>query len=118
MTFYFRLIFYALLAVNFLTGCKSNIKQQEDNIYSRHLQKHITLTIISTPPPDDKSSMNLLLLNDGQDIAQLGVKEIVDSLYDKNLIQPLVIVAIHASDRIQEYGVSGFPDYKNNGSRS
>lgn len=118
MEYNFRLIFCALLVVNLLAGCKNNIKQQEDNIYSRHLQEHIKLTIISTPPPADKSSMNLLLLNDGQDVAQLGVKEIVDSLYSKNLIQPLVIVAIHAVDRMQEYGVSGFPDYKNNGSRA
>jgi len=115
---YYKLFFYSLLAVAITTGCKGKIKQQEDEIYSRHLQEHIKLTIISTPLPDDKSSMNLLLLNDGQDAGQLGVKEILDSLYKKKAIQPLIIVAIHAGDRMQEYGVSGFPDYNNNGSRA
>lgn len=118
MKHYFKLVFFPLLVCIIALSCKSKIKQQEDEIYSRHLQEHVKLTIISTPLPDDKSSMNLLLLNDGQDAGQFGVKEIVDSLYRKKLIQPLVIVAIHAGDRIQEYGVSGFPDYQHNGSRA
>ncbi len=118
MKHYFKLFLFALLAGIFVYGCKSKIKQREDEIYSRHLQEHIKLTIISTPMPDDKGSMNLLLLNDGQDAGQFGVKEIVDSLFGKKLIQPLIIVAIHTGDRMQEYGVSGFPDYQQNGSRA
>ncbi|MEO6733369.1 MAG: alpha/beta hydrolase-fold protein [Ferruginibacter sp.] len=101
-----------------LVNCKGNIKEQQDEIYSRHLQEHIKLTIISTPVPDNKSRVHLLLLNDGQDVDQLGVKKIVDSLYSKNLIEPLVIVAIHAGDRMQKYGVSNLPDYKNNGAKA
>ena len=108
-----------LLAATFtLTSCGKKIKQQEDEIYSRHLQEHIKLTIISTPMPDDKSQMNLLLLNDGQDIDKLRIKFIVDSLYKKDLIQPLIIVAIHAGNRDEEYGVAGYPDFKNRGNRA
>ena len=110
--------FYVLCVAITFTACKSKIKQQEDKIYSRHLQEHFNLSIISTPMPDDKSNLNLLILNDGQDITKLRVKEIVDSLYRKNLIQPLVIVAVHANDRMQEYGVAGFPDYKGNGGKA
>lgn len=114
----FQLI-YLLVWISFLTiGCKNNIKQQEDEIYSRHLQTHIKLTIISTPAPTDKSKINLLLLNDGQDVASLRIKEIIDSLYEKESIQPLVIVAVHANERMQEYGVIGKPDFNNNGSRA
>ena len=98
-----------------LTACGSKLKENTDSIYSRHLQKHIELTIISTPPPPEKNSFNLLLLNDGQDIEKLGIEKIIDSLYKKNLLQPLLVVAINAFDRIQEYGVAGYPDYKNNG---
>lgn len=118
MKHHYSLVVSVLLAVTIATGCKNKIKQQEDEIYSRHLQEHIKLTIISTPPTEDKRNMNLLLLNDGQDADQLGVKEIVDSLYRKKIIQPLVVVAIHAGNRMQEYGVSGLPDVKNNGSRA
>lgn len=118
MKHFFFLFFYFCLAGFITSGCKNKIKQQADEIYSRHLQEHIHLTIISTPITEEKNSVNLLLLNDGQDAGQLGVKEIVDSLYRKKLIQPLVVVAIHAGNRIQEYGISGFPDFKNNGSRA
>ena len=71
-------------AVTFLSACGPKVKETSDSIYSRHLQKHIDLDIISTPVPKDKKTFNLLLLNDGQDIAKLRAKNIVDSLYKKN----------------------------------
>ena len=106
---------FLLLSVALLAACGSKTKENKDEIYSRHLQKHIKLTIISTPVPNDKGDFNLLLLNDGQDVEQLRVKKVVDSLYKKKLIQPLVVVAIDAVDRMHEYGVAGFPDYQGNG---
>ena len=109
---------YFLVLVILLTGCKHKIKEAEDEVYSRHLQKHIKLTIINTPVPDDKNSYNLLLLNDGQDMDKLHAKQIIDSLYKKNLLQPLVVVAITANDRMHEYGVADMPDYKNNGTQA
>ena len=96
----------ALLLLISAFSCKSKIKQQDDELYSRHLQRQVKLTIISTPMPDDKSEMNLLLLNDGQEMGQFRIKEIVDSLYSKNLIKPLLVVGIHAGDRMKEYGVA------------
>ena len=107
------LIFTAIILLS--SGCHSKIKEHKDEVYSRHLQKHIGLTVLSTPAPKEKGDFNLLLLNDGQDIEKLGIKNIVDSLNRKKLIQPLVVVAINAFDRIQEYGVAGNPDYQGNG---
>ena len=100
------------------TGCKKKIKQQEDQVYSRHLQRQVRLSIIATPMPDDKSTLNLLLLNDGQDLDKYHIKEILDSLYSKDLIQPLIVVGIIAGDRMKEYGVSGAPDFMNRGDRA
>ena len=101
--------------VFFLLSCKHKSEMHSDTIYSRHLQKHIQLSIINTPVPKDKNTFNLLLLNDGQDIGKLRVKDIIDSLYKKELIQPLVVVAINTDARMQEYGVADYPDYQNNG---
>lgn len=108
----------ALLAIVSSFSCRKKIKQQEDEIYSRHLQRHVKLTIINTPIPDDKSQLNLLLLNDGQDLQQFRVKAIVDSLYRKHLISPLLVVGIHAGERMREYGIAGFPDYQHNGDKA
>jgi enterochelin esterase-like enzyme len=107
-----------LTVIIFTPGCKKKIKQQEDEIYSRHLQRQVKLTIITTPMPDDKSTMNLLLLNDGQDFEKLRIKEIVDSLYKKKLIEPLLVVGIAAGDRTKEYGVSEQPDFMNRGDKA
>ena len=78
-------------------GCKSKIKQQDDELYSRHLQRQVKLTIVSTPMPDDKTELNLLVLNDGQEMGQFRVKEMIDSLYSKKLIKPLLVVGVHAA---------------------
>lgn len=102
----------------FATGCKKKIKVQEDQVYSRHLQRQVKLSILSTPIPDDKSTLNLLFLNDGQDLEKLHVKEIADSLYKKDLIQPLIIVGIIAGNKDKEYGVSESPDYKGRGEKA
>jgi enterochelin esterase-like enzyme len=113
---YLRQFLTSLFFIAAFTSCHHKIKETKDSIYSRHLQKHIDLTIISTPVPEEKNSFNLLLLNDGQDIEQFRIKEIIDSLYKKKLLQPLLVVAINVYDRMQEYGVAGYPDYQNNGS--
>lgn len=103
------------LFILFLAGCKEKIKVTEDKVYSRHLQRHVKLSIYNTPVPKDKNSFNLLLLNDGQEAGQLRLNEILDSLNENELIQPLVVVAIHTSNRMKELGIADHPDYKNNG---
>lgn len=108
----------SLLLLLFSVGCKKKIKQQEDQLYSRHLQRQVKLSILSTPVPDDKSELNLLLLNDGQDLQKFGVKEILDSLYKKKLIKPLIIVGIVADERTKEFGVSQQPDFMERGDKA
>lgn len=107
--------FFILLNIGLLSACNSKIKENKDEIYSRHLQKHISITIISTPAPKNKSDFNLLLLNDGERMKQLDLKNILDSLNRKKLIKPLIIVCIDAFDASREFGVAGFPDSPNKG---
>ena len=110
-------IIVLLLLISGLS-CKNKIKQQDDELYSRHLQRQVKLTIISTPMPDDKTEMNLLILNDGQDMGKFRIKEIIDSLYKKKLIKPLLIVGVHAGDRMKEYGVADYPDFLKRGDKA
>lgn len=96
--------------------CQLKMQESRDSVYSKHLQKNIDLTIISTPFPENKNEYNLLLVNDGQDIEHFNLKKIIDSLYKKNSLKPLLVICITPYDRKQEYGVAGYPDYQNNGS--
>ena len=98
-------------------SCK-HVKQNDDTLYSRHLQRKVNLHILHTPPPSDRSQYNLLILNDGQDLTQLRVKETLDSLYKAGKILPLVVIGVEAGDRMQEYGVTDKPDYLGRGSRA
>lgn len=111
-----RLILFFFIAM--LISCGKKIAQREDEIYSRHLQRKVKLTVINTPVPADKEELNLLILNDGQDFPQWRIRTIVDSLWRKKLIQPLFIVGVHAGDRMQEYGVADKPDYEHRGNRA
>lgn len=106
----FRSNFSIILLSIIVVSCSSKSKERSDEIYSRHLQKHISLQIISTPPPKDKSNFNLLLLNGSSATEQLNFKKLLDSLQRKKLIQPLIIVDIHPFDSNQEYGVSDAPN--------
>lgn len=107
-----------ILLISLLVACGAKTKQQGDQLYSRHLKRTVQLTVINTPVPDDKSQLSLLLLNDGQDMDKLRVKEITDSLYRAKAIGPVVVVGIHTTDRMQEYGVVDRPDFQGNGKRA
>ena len=64
-------------------------------------------------------TVNLLLLNDGQDLAQINMEDILNSLYEKWAIEPTVVIGIKAGEeRVLEYGVAGRPDFKKRGSKA
>lgn len=84
-------------------SCKSTVKEQKDKVYSRHLQRYVDLTIVTTAMPDKKQEMNLLLFNDSKWLQKTRAKEIIDSLYKKKKIQPLLLVAM--SGQQGDYGL-------------
>ncbi len=87
------LFFFTIIA-----SCKMSIKQQEDRVYSRHLQRHVELDIISAGMPEEKASINLLLYNNFEkSLEKLHPKEIIDSLYSKNKIEALVLVSLEGT---------------------
>jgi enterochelin esterase-like enzyme len=100
-----------------IIACK-HASQNDDNLYSKYLQRNVKLHILHTPPPSDRSLFNLLILNDGQDMEKLRVKETMDSLDKDGKLLPLVIIGVEAGDRMQEYGVSDKPDYLGRGSKA
>jgi enterochelin esterase-like enzyme len=99
----------------------------DDSLFSVPLQRTVHLEVIS--PPDYSLSPNqltglppdrlpVLYLNDGQDLGRLRMSEVLDLLYEQQVIRPFVLVAIHAGDRIQEYGTAAQADYMHRGSKA
>jgi enterochelin esterase-like enzyme len=67
----------------------------------------------------DPSSLNLLLINDGQDLVTMKFENILDNLNEHNAIEPLFAVGIHcAPDRKNEYGTAKILDYKGRGAKA
>jgi enterochelin esterase-like enzyme len=110
-------VFCLLIATCILCACK-RVKQTDDSLYSRHLQRNVKLHILHTPPPSDRSLYNLLILNDGQDLEKLRVKESMDSLYEAGVLSPLVVIGVEAGERMKEFGVTDKPDYLGRGGRA
>ncbi|RYY54129.1 MAG: esterase [Chitinophagaceae bacterium] len=68
---------------------------------------------------EDPSAMGLLLINDGQNMDELGLEKILSSLYAENRIRPLLCAAIHTSaERKMEYGVASVADYAGRGAKA
>jgi hypothetical protein len=101
---------FLLLSITtiFIFSCKSSVKQKEDSVYSRHLQRKMPITIISTKMPDKKEDMNLLLFSNSHLLEEVRAKKVIDSLVKEKLIQPLMLVAVDGKE--SDYGIEESKD--------
>lgn len=94
------------------------VAETEISIESEFLKRNVTVTLLM-PEGEVTEPINLLLLNDGQEAENLRLGETLDMLYEAGMLKPVAVAAIHAgTERIQEYGVAGNPDYKQRGSKA
>lgn len=94
-------------------------KQQRIEIFAEILGRTVLVDFIS-PREDlpDSGLLPVLLLNDGQDLAALSYLKTIDRLAGSSGHLSFYTFAIHAADRLHEYGVSGIPDFQDRGSRA
>ncbi|HEX7902879.1 MAG TPA: alpha/beta hydrolase-fold protein [Chitinophagaceae bacterium] len=90
----------------------SGISVENYKIRSKWLQRDVKLDFYLPGNIADPSQLSLLLINDGQNMEEMGFESILEKLCATNAIRPLLCVAIHAGEeRKMEYGVAGHPDY-------
>jgi enterochelin esterase-like enzyme len=88
-------------------------------IESSFLRREVWIDIYAPAGIRDFGNSELLLINDGQDLPVMGFDSILEELYAKDRIKPMVIAGIHAGpDRKNEYGTAGIPDYMGRGARA
>jgi enterochelin esterase-like enzyme len=88
-------------------------------IPSELLKREVTCTLLLPEENYFAEPFNLLLLNDGQEISNLNLKEAIEELAEINRIKPLLVIGIHANEeRLQEYGTAGKADFKKRGSKA
>lgn len=95
------------------------IVKTERVLKSVHLKREVELDFFVPESLMGNEQLNLLLLNDGQDTAAMDVQQSMNHLYRNFKIEPLVVVAIKAgTERLQEYGVAGHPDFLGRGGQA
>lgn len=93
--------------------------RHDDSLVSVPLRRTIHLDVVLPPDYDHSDKIYpVLYLNDGQDLPRLRMTDVLNSLYRQQAIMPFVLVAVHAGDRIQEYGTAAQADYMNRGSKA
>lgn len=86
-----------------------------EGIYSPLLDRVVRVDVFA---PDAPGPLPLILLNDGQDAEALKLHHTYKSLLKSEQVRPAVIAAVHAGDRIREYGVKDRLDFKKRGDRA
>lgn len=90
------------------------------NFRSDYLHTRFSIDIY-LPPDYDASGPGrypVLFFNDGQDMEAVRLDQTLVWLYAQQQIPSLIVVAIHAGERLQEYGTANHPDYRNRGSKA
>ena len=87
------------------------------HIDSDSLQRSVRVDVYIPRSEKSDDVRDLLLFNDGQELIKMDLDSILSDLDDR--VESLICVGVHAGeDRRQEYGVVGFPDYMNRGSKA
>jgi enterochelin esterase-like enzyme len=106
---------------------KSSAKSKEviqsvfiDDFYSAALRRYLTIEILLPPWYNEtpQFSFPLLIMNDGQSMHRVKMRDALLGCYEQNAIPPMIVVGVYAGDRLQEYGVAGFPDYLKRGAKA
>ena len=91
----------------------------DESLFSVALGRVVRLDVVLPPGYSPHAApYPVLYLNDGQDLARLHLPATLNRLYRRGELRPFVLVAVHAADRLQEYGVAARPDYLGRGSRA
>jgi enterochelin esterase family protein len=101
------------------TEMEMTITENNISIKSELLKREMECTLLMPEEDTLTEPLSLLLLNDGQEIESLKLKETLEDLMSTGRIKPLLVVAIHAgAERIQEYGTASKADFKKRGSKA
>jgi len=88
-------------------------------LYSSALRRYVTVDFYLPKNIVDPASLDLLLINDGQDLARLHFDRMLEGLIGEGRIHPVLAVGIHCGpDRKMEYGTAKVLDFKGRGARA
>lgn len=78
--------------------------------FSKSLNETIVSDVFYPSNLNSEESYPMMVMNDGQDMEKMEMEKILHDCWRKEICKPFILVAPHAIDRLQIYGVSGHPD--------
>ncbi|MDO7876080.1 alpha/beta hydrolase-fold protein [Hymenobacter sp. ASUV-10] len=97
------------------------VELRQEFLVSSHLGREVELSILLPAgwPSASAAAYPVLYLNDGQDLPRLHLVQTLDRLFSRHILQPFVLVAIHANEeRMYEYGIAAQADYNDRGNKA
>ena len=92
---------------------------ENKQIVSGHLRREVRYDVYHPHPGADLNKLGLLLINDGQNLEEMGFAAMLESLVSSGRISSFMCVGIHASEqRKMEYGVAIQADYAGRGAKA
>ncbi|MCW5912047.1 MAG: esterase family protein [Cyclobacteriaceae bacterium] len=89
------------------------------DIHSKLLERDTVVEIfVPQGQRNPEHGYPLLILNDGQDSKAISLESTLEQLATQKSIPDVIVVAVHAGDRMQEYGVAAKPDFKKRGTKA
>lgn len=101
------------------TAKASRIQVENIFFHSENLQREVIIDIYLPQCIIGSPSVNLLLINDGQDLPKFHFQIMLDELIFTKQIEPLLCVAIHCGlERRMEYGTASHVDFMGRGAKA
>jgi enterochelin esterase-like enzyme len=98
---------------------RKKVQVETHVIRSVYLERDVTVDFYLPRQVADPSGMSLLLINDGQNLEELGLAPMLQQLLGEHAIRPLLCVGIHAdANRKLEYGTAHRADFMGRGNRA
>lgn len=97
----------------------TGVLPEQTVLTSQCLEREVIIDFFLPKNVTDPAKLSLLLINDGQNMEELGLESILNNQYQDNAIEPLLCACIHANEeRKMEYGVASQPDYLGRGAKA
>lgn len=99
---------------------KTTIPVETHIISSTYLKRQVLVDFFFACDNQDRlQEISLLLINDGQNMEELGLANMLADLQHTDELLPLLCVGIHCSDdRKNEYGTAAVKDFKGRGAKA
>lgn len=118
LNYCYHYIIFGNMAEPRSTTISSSIVEQH-TIPSEYLERDVIIDVYMPAAILKNEQISLLLINDGQDLLKMHFDEILDDMFVKDHIVPLICIGIHCGpDRKMEYGTAYSADYKGRGAHA